>query len=371
MVGKERVKALLEHRKPDRIPMGEVEIDAPIVEAVLGRPTYYRSKFRLMKAFWEGKRDEVVDSMKRDYVEFLKKTEHDTAIIYLVPDREATFYPLRQIGPLDYKDENDNLFRYSEQTQELMHIGNGRGPVKLMSCSEQSDMPPAPTESEIEFAMHVIEELKDTHYIVAPHLLVPDMPYRRTNYFGDMLEGIIDRPIEYRNERIALASQVKYAAEFYKRLGCDAIVNALDLGHNQGTLMSPKCFREILFPGLKAEVDHAHAAGMDYILHSCGNNREIWHSFAESGMDVYQAIQEEEPLDELKKEIGNSFALWGGVSCRLLDTSTPSQIRKQTERSMEIASKKGGVILGSSHSLGVGVKIENYMTMFEVWKQYR
>jgi hypothetical protein len=92
--------------------MGELEIDAPIVEEVLGRPTYYRSKFRLMKAFWEGKWDEAVNSMKRDYVEFLAKTENDIAILCPVPDREATFYPPKQASRLDYLDENGNLFRY-------------------------------------------------------------------------------------------------------------------------------------------------------------------------------------------------------------------------------------------------------------------
>ena len=110
MTPKERVKAAISHRQPDRVPMGESEIDAPIIEAVLGHPTYYTGKFRLMKAYWEGRRDEAVDSMKRDYVEFLRRTQHDIARVMLVPDKDAEFYPVEQIGAVDYKDQNGASF---------------------------------------------------------------------------------------------------------------------------------------------------------------------------------------------------------------------------------------------------------------------
>ena len=50
MTCKERVEAAIAHEQPGRLPMGESEIDAPIIEALLGRETYYTGKFRLMHA---------------------------------------------------------------------------------------------------------------------------------------------------------------------------------------------------------------------------------------------------------------------------------------------------------------------------------
>jgi uroporphyrinogen decarboxylase len=76
-------------------------------------------------------------------------------------------------------------------------------------------------------------------------------------------------------------------------------------------------------------------------------------------------------MEDLKREIGRRVTLWGGVSCRGLDLGTPAQIREQTKRSIEIAAPGGGFILGSSHSLGIGVKYDNYMAMLETWRQYR
>jgi uroporphyrinogen decarboxylase len=94
MTSKERVMAAISHVEPDRVPIGELEIDAPIVEQVLGRPTFYGSRLPLLKAYWEGRRDEVVDSMKRDYVEFIRKTGFDIAEVRLVPDKDARFIPM-------------------------------------------------------------------------------------------------------------------------------------------------------------------------------------------------------------------------------------------------------------------------------------
>ncbi|MEW6358620.1 MAG: uroporphyrinogen decarboxylase family protein [Planctomycetota bacterium] len=372
MTSKERVKAALAHRQPDRVPMGENEIDAPIIEAVLGHSTYYTGKFRLMQAYWEGRRDEAVDSMKRDYVEFLRKTEHDIAKIMLVPDKDAEFYPLKQTSANDYEDENGNAFRYSEQTHELIHMKAGKGPVKLVSSRQQPGKPYEPSESELEFARYVIEDLGDTHFIIAPaYVGPPGMPHRGTSYFDAMLQAIIERPEQYRDQRVRGAEGIARSAEYYKALGCDAVMGGEDLGHNKGTLMSPTCFRGFLFPGIKAQAHHAHSKGMPYFFHSCGNNRAIWQYFAEAGLDAYQAIQDEEPMEDLKREIGSKVTLWGGVSCRWLDNGTAEQIREQTRRSIEVAAHDGGFILGSSHSLGVGVKYDNYMAMLETWHRYR
>jgi hypothetical protein len=92
---KERVLAALAHRQPDRVPLGEIEIDGPIVEAVLGRPTYYRNGLKAVLAFLDGRRDEVVDSIKRDYVEFVRVTGMDLVsfAMEIVPGREADCSP--------------------------------------------------------------------------------------------------------------------------------------------------------------------------------------------------------------------------------------------------------------------------------------
>lgn len=75
MISKQRVIAELEHREPDRVPTGEFATDYPIIEQLLGGETFWRGKAKMIKALWEGRRHEVVESQKRDIAEFTLKLE--------------------------------------------------------------------------------------------------------------------------------------------------------------------------------------------------------------------------------------------------------------------------------------------------------
>jgi uroporphyrinogen-III decarboxylase len=59
------------------------------------------------------------------------------------------------------------------------------------------------------------------------------------------------------------------------------------------------------------------------------------------------------------------------VSCRLLETGSPEQIAAQVRKSIDDAGCDGGFILGSTHSLGPGVRYDNFMTMLETWHSFR
>ena len=377
MTSKERVKTALRHETPDRVPLGEIEIDAPIIEAVLGRPTFYRAGLKTVKAYWEGRRDEVVETMKRDYVEFIRKTEMDIAsfAMMIVPDKDTEFYPLEQVSEGDYQDGNGNVFRYSEQTQELMFFKKGTGPLRLMSSRQQPGKPYEYTESELEFARHVVRELGETHFIVAPgHWTLPSIPYRAAD--NAIVEGLVSAIVEgradqYREQGIRNAAWLGRAAAFWKSFGADAVWGGQDVGHNRGTFISPQMCRQMLLPVWKAQAEAYHANAMPVIWHACGNNRAVWDQFVEAGVDAYQAIQEEEPLEDLKRLYGDRLALMGGVSCRTLDLGTPEEVREQTRRAIEAAAEGGGFILASSHSLHAGVKYENFMAMLDAWKACR
>lgn len=66
MNSKERVKATIERKAVDKIPLGFYLVDHDTIAKVIGRPTYVRNNPAKQIAFWEGRRDEVVESMKED-----------------------------------------------------------------------------------------------------------------------------------------------------------------------------------------------------------------------------------------------------------------------------------------------------------------
>ena len=72
MTPKSRVLSVLHNTIPDRVPWGEWAIDFDTVSKVIGHETFYRAKARSQFAFWEGHRDEVVQSWKEDAIAFFR-----------------------------------------------------------------------------------------------------------------------------------------------------------------------------------------------------------------------------------------------------------------------------------------------------------
>ena len=75
MNGKERIKAVLAREPVDRIPIGFFAIDYDTVERLLGHETYLRAKAKTQIAFWEGRRDEVVQSWIEDTIALYRKLD--------------------------------------------------------------------------------------------------------------------------------------------------------------------------------------------------------------------------------------------------------------------------------------------------------
>ena len=72
---------------------------------------------------------------------------------------------------------------------------------------------------------------------------------------------------------------------------------------------------------------------------------------------------------EVKKRYGDTMTLWGGVSLENLQSGTPDDVRVDVRRAMECAKPGGRFILGSSHSIAVGTKYDNYMAMLDEYNK--
>ncbi|PIZ49457.1 MAG: hypothetical protein COY42_03885, partial [Armatimonadetes bacterium CG_4_10_14_0_8_um_filter_66_14] len=116
MTPKERVYATLEHREPDRIPWGEHSIDYNVYEDILGRKTLVQSKFRETKAYWDGRRDEVVEAIKRDRLDLIHALEMDIVFVSRVPPKGYHPQPLEQLDEVTFRDGAGDLLRISAST---------------------------------------------------------------------------------------------------------------------------------------------------------------------------------------------------------------------------------------------------------------
>ena len=367
MTPKERVLAALAHREPDRVPTGEFATDYRIIEAVLGRPSFWRAKAKLTKALWQGRRDEVVAAQKRDLVDFTLALDLDMVPVQCSPIRGLKPLVPRQLDENTWEGECGNVLAYSALTEDIGIVKLGRQSPPYLSAA----LPEAMDESELELARFVVERLGKTHFVFArpgragmtpgfPTGLGIEQEYLR----------IADDPEGLRRDLLAKAERMADAIMPFVELGVDGLAIGQDYGHNGGPFMSPRHFREIYFPAMQRECEIIHAAGKPVLYHACGNNRLILEMMIEAGMDCYQAIQPVERIEEIKALYGDSLTLWGGVATSSLASGTPEEIHQQTLFSLQHCAPGGGFILGSSHSLTIGTKPENYRSMLETNRRY-
>lgn len=380
MLPRERVALTLEHREPDLIPWGEHYIDWNIYEMVLGRPTWVHAKIKEDIALWEGKRDEVVESYKRDTLDITDALGMDIITVYLNPAAGTGGSPYEKVDEETYRDRAGNLYRVSASTGRLMPFKRVAPaaeytvptPEQIREQIEQFEAnPPAkPDDSCWELTRHVVKERKDTHWI---NICIGDFgwpmvgPTEEEQYMNLILHPELHEPITELNAK-RLIHQLKWYAEE----GVDSVMPAGDLGSSTALLASPKILRDTVLPWWKEYVRAGHDLGLKMIKHCCGNVWEALPMLIEAGYDGYEGIQASGTMDmkPLKEKHGDAWTLWGGIWNEHLILGTPEDIENDAKHAIKYGAPGGGFIYGATHSLAVGTKPENLERMKECREKY-
>ncbi|MDD2709421.1 MAG: uroporphyrinogen decarboxylase family protein [Verrucomicrobiae bacterium] len=370
MLPRERVIAALEHREADRIPWGEHSIDYNVYEDILGRPTWVQAKMKETQAYWDGRRDEVVASYKRDRLDLIRALDMDIVFVGAVPLKGYQPKPFEKLDAETYRDEKGNLYRVSATTHDLMLYQKNTAdyqPPTLSSLQEQIDRLEEeplgdPNGSEWELARHAVKEMKKSHFIM---LLVgalgfPGFGATEEDFWTNLLvePEICQKIAELQGKR--QLRQIK----LYAQLGVDAIMACSDLGSSTSLLANPKIYREMMYPWDQAQAQEARRFGLKVIRHCCGHTWQVIDELAEV-YDAYEGIQASGGMDirKLKEQVGSHLCLWGGIWHEHIIMGTVKDIQNDARYSFQHAASGGGYIMGSSHSLAVGAKSENILEM--------
>jgi len=361
MTPKQRVATALQHCEPDRVPIMEFALDYTIIEDILGHPTFWRGHFKEIQALWDGRRDEVVASQKRDIVEFVRETGQDGVAVNMVPPKGFQPERLQQVDDETWRDWKGNLYRYSELTHDLgLMKENAFEPQPAPDLWE----PPAEIdESEWELIDYVLAELGDTHYIMIRPGRRAALGYVSALGWQPMMMRLAEDPEGVRASRIRSAEATDWS--MYLERGADNVAIGEDFGHNHGPFMSPATFAGVYAPSVRLTCDAVHRHGVPVLWHACGDNRLILDQMIASGIDCYQAIQPEEDIVGLRATWGHRLALWGGFSTHTLVAGTPDEIRQQVRSTVAGCGAGGGLILGSSHSITVSARPDCFLAAVE------
>ena len=370
MNSKQRVQAAIARQPVDRVPLGFYCVDCDTVERVLGRPTYVRNKIAMQLAYWEGRRDEVVESLKKDTVEFYRKIDCADIILPkeapVVPPKDYQPEAPRKIGENRWQDRRGRIYQAVPHVNEIAVVHDPTPPREY--TVEEFEGPAElrrPETSCFEALDYVIEHLGKDRYVCSVSGGATALTRLGGTETGLMMYALQPQVVHAAN-RQSVEKQNRLDA-FYIRPGCSGVLIEQDMAGTNAPLISPQMYRQMCHPYLKQRVEHIKRSAEQVVFHNCGNNIPLMEMFIEAGVDCYQSLQTTAGMEvgRLKELFGKRMAFWGGVGVEVLIDGTPADVRKAVRTAMQRGAPGGGFILGPSHSVAKNTKYENFMAMLD------
>ena len=140
-----------------------------------------------------------------------------------------------------------------------------------------------------------------------------------------------------------------------------------DLGFRTSTFLPPDFLRKHVLPWHAKLAQLAHAKGLPYFLHSCGNLQSIIEDLIETvGIDAKHSYEDAIiPVDEFQTRYGSRVGVLGGVDVNILSEGSPGQVRDRTRLLVETCGSRGRYAIGSGNSIPSYVPAANYLAMVD------
>ena len=375
MTARERVLLTIHHREPDRVPTGEFGVDHDHVSRVIGRHTYHRNRKDTTLALWDGRRDEVAESLKHDYAALIDALDYDLITVDLAPPKGyKTADPPRQTGDGEWADASGNVYKYcpSNDSIQLMTHLDGKAALDESDIARAYERAETFDESVFELLDFICGRYGDEKAIL----------FRGIDVYGSLLAPFGG---DYSHQLIlsllapgeikkmygpALAYNKKLIA-YCKKKGVDIAMQGTDLAMSTGCIISPDSIRDVYMPFMNMVNDEIIKAGMVPFFHCCGRMWDILGDYADAGYAGYQSVQQSAGMvwKEVKEKYGNSMTIWAGVQCETLTDGTLEETEAEVTEALSDLMPGGGFIFGSTNSVQFGAKTENYLKALNVVRE--
>lgn len=352
MTSKERVRAALQHREPDRVP----------------------STMQCVDTAWEKLRAYFGDETNEDV---MARLDIDTRILSIPP----------YIGPPhpDYVNGKGETVHTHPFGYEYIDMWNGvefnwhitkmpYSPIRTMADFEEFDGWVNPDHYDYDAVTQFCDRFPDHAIRIGwpgPYQVFTLM-YDQEMFYINMIEA----------PELVIAMLDRYcdaSLELYERMfqasgdRVDILCCSDDYGTQRGMLLSPKMWDRFFARNTRRFVELAHKHNCFYMQHSCGAIREIIQNLVACGVDAIEPLQKVPGLepDVLKKEFGDVLCFQGGVDTQgVLPLGTPEEVRMETERVIRALHRSGGYILAPSQDFEGDVPVENILALYEARTTY-
>lgn len=191
----------------------------------------------------------------------------------------------------------------------------------------------------------------------------------------------------YQEALMALVAQKRHFSDLLKRVveynltlaeiavnryGIEIVATTDDVCSGRGPIVSPRSYKEIIFPEFRAVIQGFRDLGLYVVKHCDGDVRPFLELWIDAGIHCLDPIDPGGNLDmkEIKEQYGHLICLKGNIDCtgNLVD-GTPEQVEEEVRQCIENGGRSG-LILSSSNTIHRGVKPENYRAMLDALRKF-
>ncbi|MBI2941356.1 MAG: uroporphyrinogen-III decarboxylase-like protein [Chloroflexi bacterium] len=152
----------------------------------------------------------------------------------------------------------------------------------------------------------------------------------------------------------------------------DILFGGDDMGFKTQTMIGPSVLIEKSFPWHKKMAALAHAHGKIYLLHACGNLKDVMEPLIEDvridGKHSFEDVIQ--PVTEAKRLYGDRIAVIGGIDVDLLCRGSEEEIRRRVREVLDICLPGGGYCLGTGNTVANYIPLESYLIMLDEGRRY-
>jgi uroporphyrinogen decarboxylase len=335
MTGLQRMMTALRREQPDRVPVWELIVNAPVIRALYGDISY---------------------------ADFVEKEDLDGITIF------ETGRIVERYDSATYRDEWGIVWR-TDSPGIPYPI---EGPIRSERDLDAYRAPDADADYRLESLERAVKRFKGERAVVfLGHDAFEFSHYLRG--MDNLLLDYVENPgFAHRLARIVLDYK-KRVMERAIEAGADIVLTGDDYAHRTAPITSPTHFREFVLPYLREMVDLATSRGVPFVKHTDGNVWSLMDDLVATGIAGLDPLEPIAGMDigEVKRRYGDRIAVVGNVDCGdLLSRGTPDQVIAAVKETIAKAAVGGGHILASSNSIHPAVNAENYRAMVDAARMH-
>lgn len=370
MTSRERVRAVLRHQLPDRVPVDLSGRSSAIEEGA----------YRDLKEYLGIDRDKPVETFIRSHAvisdQILDLFHVDTRYVRSVPaeswqKRDGDDYFMDQWGVPWKKPQGGNYYDVSE------FIHREIDPEEF----DQIQWPTLATDrmaAEMETRAKALYE--STDYALFTDVLGSAI-FESAWYLRGFEQFMVDMMVEEEFTARYLRKVLDLQLEAYDKLlqksapYLEAVFVTDDLASQDSLLMSPEVYRNVIQPYQRELFSFLRSKGVEVLYHSCGSVLPILPDLIETGVRVLHPVQlSAKGMDPevLKREYGDRLVFFGGGcnSQKTLQFGTEQEVRDEVRSRLEKLMPSGGYLFAPEHCIQNGTPPQNIVAMFETVYEY-